>query len=118
MSRDQQLITVDQYIASAPESAQPMLLAMRATIRAAAPDALETISYGMPAYKAKRVLVYFGAQKHHLGFYPTASGIEHFQKELAGYKTSKGAVQFPYDKPLPKALITAIVRFRIAEDSL
>jgi uncharacterized protein YdhG (YjbR/CyaY superfamily) len=108
--------TVDTYIQSAPEEVQPVLRRVRALVRAAAPEATETISYGMPAYKGRRVLVYFAAQKKHLGFYPTSSGIERFQTELAPYKSSKGAIQFPYASPLPETLITAIVKFRAEED--
>lgn len=116
MNKGKAPLTVDAYIASAPDAAQPLLHRIRALVRAAAPDARETISYGMPAYKGHRVLVYFAAQKKHLGFYPTENGITRFQKELAEYKTSKGAVQFPYHQPLPEALITAIVKFRAEED--
>ncbi len=116
MKNTQQLPDVDAYIAAAPEAVRPLLREVRALVRAAAPEASETISYGMPAFKGRRVLVYFAAQKAHLGFYPTASGIERFQAELAEYKTSKGAVQFPYAEPLPADLITRIVQFRAEED--
>lgn len=107
---------VDEYIADFPEEIQSILQAMRTTIREAAPQAEEKISYGMPGYKLKGVLVYFAAHKHHLGFYPTGSAIKTFQAEFAAYKTSKGTVQFPFDKPLPLDLITQIVRFRVKEN--
>ena len=89
---------------------------MRAIIKKAAPKAEEVISYSMPAFKQSGILVYFAAQSKHIGFYPTASGIIDFKKELVDYKHSKGAIQFPYDKPLPVSLITQIVKFRVAED--
>ena len=95
MNKTNPPLSVDAYIAAAPEAARPALYEMRALIRAAAPEAQETISYGMPAYKGRRVLVYFAAQKAHLGFYPTPSAIVRFQAELAPYQTSKGAVQLP-----------------------
>ena len=107
-----QVKDVDSYIAGFPPATQKLLKQLRATIKKAAPKAEELISYGMPAYKYHGVLVYFGGYERHIGFYPTASGIENFKKEIAGYKHSKGAVQLPLDKPLPLSLITAIVSFR------
>ncbi len=104
---------VDAYIKQFPPEVQAMLQKLRATIKAAAPKAEELISYMMPAYKYHGVLVYFGGYKNHIGFYPTGSGIEAFKKELSVYKGSKGAVQFPLDKPLPLALIKQIVKFRV-----
>ena len=106
----------DEYIKSFPGETQKILEQMRATIRKAAPKAEEVISYAMPAFKQNGVLVYFAAYKTHIGFYPTPSGIEAFKDELSKYKSSKGAVQFPIDKPLPLALITKIVKFRVAKD--
>jgi len=88
---------------------------MRAIIRKAAPDAEETISYSMPAFRQKNILVYFAAFKNHIGLYPTASGVENFKHELNDYNWSKGAIQFPYDKPLPFDLISRIVKFRVSE---
>ena len=90
---------------------------IRTIIRKAAPAASETISYSMPAFKINKVLVYFAGYNHHIGFYPTPSAIEKFAKELSGYTTSKGAVQFPIDKALPKQLIKDMVSFRIKEDA-
>jgi uncharacterized protein YdhG (YjbR/CyaY superfamily) len=108
--------TIDAYIATFPKGVQDILEALRATIRAAAPDAVEKISYQMPAFAQNGILVYFAAHANHIGFYPTPSGIAAFQAELAGYKSSRGAVQFPIDQPLPMALIDSIVRFRVAEN--
>jgi uncharacterized protein YdhG (YjbR/CyaY superfamily) len=86
-------------------------------IRKACPKAEEVISYNMPAFKQGKVLVYYGAGKAHVGFYPTAGPIRELAGELTAYKTSKGAIQFPLDKPLPAALIRKIVKMRIAETS-
>lgn len=108
---------VEEYIASYPKEVQKLLEQMRATIRRTVPDAKEIISYGMPAYKKNRVLVYFGAHSNHIGFYPTSSGIRVFEKELSGYNYSKGAVQFPFDEPLPLELVTKIVQFRAQEEA-
>lgn len=108
---------VDQYIAGFQEQTRIMLQQIREIIRKAAPEAEEVISYQMPAYRMKRILVYFAAFKKHIGFYPTSSGIEAFKSEFAGYKWSKGAVQFPLDQPLPAELITKIVKFRVEENS-
>lgn len=104
---------VDAYIKQFPPEVQAMLQKLRAAIKAAAPKAEEVISYQMPAYTYHGMLVYFAAYKNHIGFYPTGSGIEAFKKELSVYKGSKGAVQFPLDKPLPLALIKQIVKFRV-----
>ncbi len=109
--------TIDEYIQTNPPEIQPVLEKIRQTIHKAAPEATETISYQMPAFKMKRVLVYFAGHKTYIGFYPTGSGIEAFKKELAGYKWSKGAVQFPLDKPMPFDLIKKMVAFRVKEDA-
>ena len=108
--------TVDEYIASFPEETQVKLRELRATIRAAAPEAEEKISYQMPTFFLKGNLVYFAAWKKHIGFYAIPSANEAFQDELAAYTVSKGAVQFPLDQPLPVDLITRMVRFRVAEN--
>jgi uncharacterized protein YdhG (YjbR/CyaY superfamily) len=110
--------SIDEYIDGYPAGIQVLLQQMRATIHQAAPTAVETIGYMMPAFRLKGILVYFAAFKAHIGFYPTSSGIAAFEKELAPYKSSKGAVQFPYDKPLPLTLIAKIVRFRVKEDGM
>jgi uncharacterized protein YdhG (YjbR/CyaY superfamily) len=108
--------TVDEYIAAAPEAVRPVLREMRALIRSAAPAASERISWAMPTYTGKHNLVHFAAHKVHMGFYPGAEAMKRFQAELAPYKTSKGAVQFPYGQPLPGELIQRIVHFRAEED--
>jgi uncharacterized protein YdhG (YjbR/CyaY superfamily) len=109
--------TIDGYIATCPVDVQPKLQEIWATIRAAAPEAQETISYQMPAFAQNgSVLVYFAAFKNHIGFYPTPNGIESFQQDLSKFKTSKGAVQFPLDQPLPLDLITRIVKFRMEQN--
>jgi uncharacterized protein YdhG (YjbR/CyaY superfamily) len=107
---------IDEYIAAFPKDVQKTLQQLRVTIQKAAPKAEEVISYQMPAFKQNGVLVYFAAYKNHIGFYPTASGIRVFKDEISEYKNSKGAVQFPIDKPLPRALISKIVKFRAKED--
>ncbi len=108
--------SIDAYIATCPQDVQLILQTLRATIRAAAPDAVEKISYQMPTFAQQGNLVHFAAHKNHIGFYPTSSGIEAFQAELSAYTSSKGAVQFPINQPLPTELITRIVRFRVAEN--
>jgi uncharacterized protein YdhG (YjbR/CyaY superfamily) len=107
---------IDEYIALFPKEIQSLLQQMRATIKAAAPEAVEKISYQMPTFFLNGNLVHFAAFKSHIGFYPVPTGIEKFKKELSIYKTTKGAVQFPLDKPLPLTLITKIVKFRVAEN--
>ena len=107
---------IDEYHAAQPSTMREMLEDMRQAIKQAAPNAIETISYGMPAFRQNKVLVYYALNKKHIGFYPTPNPIIHFKKELEGYDTSKGAIQFPIDKPLPLDLIKKIVKFRIAED--
>ena len=89
---------------------------MRTTIKAAAPDAEERISYQMPTFVLNGTLIHFAAWKHHIGIYPVSSGIEALEQELSKYKCSKGAVQFPFDQPLPLALISKIVTLRVAEN--
>ena len=108
--------TVDEYIASFPEETQVKLQELRSTIRAAAPEAEEKISYQMPTFFLKGNLVYYAAWKKHIGFYAIPSANEAFQDELAAYTVSKGAVQFPFDQPLPVDLVTRMVRFRVAEN--
>jgi uncharacterized protein YdhG (YjbR/CyaY superfamily) len=107
---------VDEYIVSHPPEVRASLEKLRQAICEAAPLAEETISYMMPAYKCDGVLVYFGAYKNHIGFYPTGSGIAAFQQELTRFKTSKGTVQFPIDQPLPLSLIKKIVKYRVKEN--
>lgn len=108
--------TIDEYIANFPADVQEILQKVRETIKTAAPQATEAISYGMPTFKLEGNLVHFGAFKEHLGFYPIPSGLVEFQEELAPYKSGKGSVQFPYNQPMPFALITKIVQFRVTEN--
>jgi len=109
---------VDKYITKFPEYIQELLLQMRKAIRESAPDAIEGISYGMPAYKLNgKPLVYFAGHKSHIGFYATPSGHRKFSNELSEYKQGKGSVQFPVDKPLPLDLVKQIVEFRARENA-
>lgn len=108
--------TVDEYIDSFPENIRRILEKIRETIKKAAPDAKEVISYRMPAFRLNGILVYFAAQQNHIGFYPTSKPIEVFRKQLARYQTSKGAVRFPFNKPIPFNLISKITKFRVKED--
>jgi uncharacterized protein YdhG (YjbR/CyaY superfamily) len=107
---------IDEYIANFPAHIQEKLEEIRAVIRKAVPEAEEKISYQMPAFAYKGILVYFAGYTNHIGFYPTSTGVEMFKNELAGYKCSKGTIQFPIDKPLPSDLITKIVIFRLNEN--
>jgi uncharacterized protein YdhG (YjbR/CyaY superfamily) len=108
--------SIDDYITSFPEETRKLLEEMRATIRAAAPDAVEKISYQIPTFFLKGNLVHFGAFKNHIGFYPTSSGTEKFKQELSAYEGAKGSVRFPFNKPLPLELVGRIVRSRVAEN--
>jgi len=108
--------TIDEYIAGFPPDVQDILQKIRMTIREAAPDAQETISYQMPTFTLKGNLVHFAAFKSHIGFYPVPTGIEAFKDELAVYKQGKGSVQFPLDQPIPYELIGRIVTFRVQEN--
>ena len=108
--------SIDEYIATFPKDIQKILQELRATIKAAAPDSEEKISYQMPTFFLNGNLVHFAAFKKHIGFYPTPSGIEAFQKELSVYDGAKGSVQFPIDEPMPLKLISRIVKFRAAEN--
>lgn len=107
---------IDAYIARFPPDIQEKLERIRQTIRAAAPEAEETISYQIPTFRGYQNLVHFAAYQNHIGFYPTSSGIEKFKSELAGYKLSKGTVQFPLDQPIPYDLIRRMTEYRVAED--
>ena len=107
----------DEYLAGVPEPARGILNKVRATIRSVAPaEATETISYGMPAFKYKGVLVWFAAFSNHCSLFPGSSVIEAFKNELKGFSTSKGTIHFPLDKPLPAALVKKLVKARIAEN--
>jgi uncharacterized protein YdhG (YjbR/CyaY superfamily) len=110
--------TVDAYIATFPSEVQTRLIQMRTIIQKAAPNAVENISYGMPAYKVNgKPLVYFAAFKNHIGFYATPTGHSAFTEELKKYKQGKGSVQFPLNQSLPIDLIARITTFRAEENS-
>ena len=107
---------IDEYIAAFPKDVQAILERIRLTIRKAAPDAEETIKYQMPTFTLKGNLVYFAVFKNHIGFYPPATGDEKFKNEIAVYAGAKGNLRFPLDKPIPYALISRIVKFRVKEN--
>ena len=108
--------TVDAYVAALPKEVRGLVRELRATIRQSAPKAEEVISYNMPAFKQGRILVWYAAFKHHIGFFPKAAAIAAFKDDLAGYNTSKGTIQLPLDRPIPKALVKKIVKVRIEEE--
>ena len=107
---------IDKYISTFPENIQVLLKKVRIVIIETAPEAIESIAYGMPAYKLNgKPLVYFAGFKNHIGFYATPTGHSKFRDELLKYKHGKGSVQFPLDKPIPFDLIKRIVEFRVKE---
>lgn len=107
---------VTKYIAQYKGDVARRLEEMRQVIREIAPKAVESVSYGMPAYKLDgKPLVYFAAYPKHVGFYATPNGHEAFKKEFAPYKQGKGSVQFPHDEPLPLELIRRVVEYRVAQ---
>lgn len=108
--------SIDEYIKCFPLEVQKILEELRIAIKMAAPDAQEKISYQMPTFYLNGNLVHFAAHKSHIGFYPAPSGIETFKQELKAYKSAKGSVQFPIDKPLPMELISRIVKYRVEEN--
>lgn len=109
-----QVTTIDQYIAQFSPKIQKLLTKLRKIIKEIAPTAEETIAYGIPSFKLdKTYLVHFAAYKSHLGFYPTSSGIKHFQSNIAKYRHSTGTVQFPLDQPIPFELIRKIIKYRV-----
>jgi uncharacterized protein YdhG (YjbR/CyaY superfamily) len=108
--------SIDEYIGTFPEDVQKILEEVRATIKAAAPEAEEKISYQMPTFFLKGNLIHFAAFKNHIGLYPTPSGTEAFKRELSIYQGAKGSVRLPIDKPMPLKLISRIVKFRVAEN--
>ncbi|MGL6298375.1 MAG: iron chaperone [Methanobacteriaceae archaeon] len=107
---------IDEYISKYPQDIQEILKKVRKTIQETAPEATEKISYGMPTFYLNKNLVHFAANKKHIGFYPSPSGIEKFKEKLINYKTSKGAIQFQYTEPIPYKLIKEIVKFRVQEN--
>lgn len=112
-----QIADIDSYIAEAPKNTQEKLSKLRNVIKEAAPDATETISYGLATFKLNGNLVHFGAFKTHIGFYPAPTGIEEFRKELEPYIAGKGTIQFPLDKPIPYDLVARIVAFRVQQNT-
>jgi uncharacterized protein YdhG (YjbR/CyaY superfamily) len=109
--------SIDEYIATFPKDVQKILKQVRATIKAAAPDAEETISYQMPTFTLNgKYLIYFAGWKNHISIYPIPSGSEAFNKEVSKYVEGKGTLKFPIDKPLPLKLITKIVKLKVAEN--
>ncbi len=108
--------TIDEYIESCPKDVQTRLRELRSLIKGVVPEAIEKISYQMPTFYLNGDLVHFAAHSNHIGFYPTPSGITHFKEELEKYTTSKGAIQFPLEKPLPLGLIKKSVKFRAEEN--
>jgi len=108
--------TFDQYIAQYPQDVQIIMNKLRAVIKESAPEAQERISYGMPGFYLNGMLVWFGGHKNHIGFYPTGEGVAAFKNELAGYKMSKGAVQFQLDQPIPYELLRKIVKHRVEKN--
>lgn len=109
--------TIDEYIALFPPATQELLKKMRALIHEIVPEAQEKISYGIPTFTLYGNLVHFGGFKDHISFFPTSSGIEAFKNELTAYKTARGTVQFPLDRPIPWELIARMVKFRVEESS-
>ena len=108
--------TIDEYIKKFPPEIQEILQMIREVIKESAPDAVEKISYQMPTFALHGNLVHFAAFKKHIGFYPTSSGMVAFLPELSEYKTGKGSVQFPLEKPIPYNLISRITKYRVAEN--
>lgn len=108
--------TIDEYIALFPMEVQEILKTLRTIVKTEAPQAQEKISYQMPTFTLNGNLVHFAAFKKHIGFYPTPSGTEAFQEELAKYKGGKGSIQFPLDQPIPYDLVKRIVQFRVEEN--
>ncbi len=108
--------SIDEYIAVQPKNIQPILQELRQAIKEAAPQAEETISYQMPAFKQNGVLVWFAAFKNHVSIFPKVSVMEEFKEQLSPYQKSKGTIKFPLDKPLPLDLIKDMVRFRVKEN--
>lgn len=109
--------TIGEYIAAAPKEAREKLRELHACVREAAPGATESLKWGMPAFSYRRILVTFAAFKNHIGFYPTPSAVKAFEKELSKFKTAKGSIQFPLEKPLPLPLIRKITAFRVRESN-
>lgn len=117
MTKPQKPKDIDGYISKFPVDAQAILEKVRATIRQVAPEAKETISYQMPAFKQHGILGYFAAWKQHIGLYPPVSGDKALEKAIARYAGPKGNLQFPLDEPIPYDLIERIVKLRVKQDT-
>ena len=115
-SSQERASSIDAYIAGFPKEVRERLESVRAAIRKVAPDAEEKISYQIPTFSLFGNLVHFAAFKKHIGFYPGTAGVEKFKSEFSSYETSKGAVRFPMDKPIPLDIIEKVVKFRVAEN--
>jgi len=115
MDMNTEVTSIDQYIDGCPKELHPVLIQIRKTIQDAAPKATEAIKYGMPTFIFHENLVHFAVCKNHIGFYPNPSALVAFSNEISGYKSSKGAVQFPINQPIPFNLITQMVEFRVKE---
>lgn len=115
MMKQTKMTTIDEYILQFPVEVQAILQTLRKLVKDISPEAEEKMSYQMPTYYLKGNLVHFAAYKNHIGFYPTPAGIDAFKDELSDYKSAKGSVQFPIDKPIPFELIKRIVEFRVSE---
>ena len=111
-----QFKTMDEYISQFPQNVRGILEQLRKVIRESAPEAEETINYGIPTFRLNGNLVHFAAFKNHIGFYPTPSAVVAFKKELTPFKQAKGSIQFPLDKPIPFDLVKKIVKFRVKEN--
>ena len=119
MKDSKKVENIDDYISDFPGETQKYLNEMRELIRKLAPDSVESISYAIPTFSLNgKYLVYFAGFKNHIGLYPTPVGMEAFKEELSNYKTGKGSVQFPLNKPLPVALITKIVKYQIEQNEI
>lgn len=105
--------TIDEYHAAQIPAAREHLNTLRSAIKEIVPNATEVLSYNMPAFKLNGIVAYYAAHSKHVGFYPTASPIEHFQEELKDYNTSKGTVQFPFDQPIPVELVKKMILFKV-----
>jgi uncharacterized protein YdhG (YjbR/CyaY superfamily) len=108
--------TVEAYLAALPSDTRDILEEIRAIVKEAAPNAEEVVSYGMPSFRQNGMLVCYAVNKNHIGLYPTPSPIIAFKDELAKYQTSKGAIQFPIEKAIPKGLVKKIVKFKLKEN--
>ncbi len=109
--------SIDEYISAYPAEVQVILQKLRQTIKAAAPDAVEAMKYGIPTFRLNnKNLVHFGGFKTHIGFFPAPSGIKQFENELKQYQTGKGTIQFPLNQPIPYDVVTKVVKFRVEEN--